>query len=72
MTKVKLSKVKQWEMDHPDDRPCPTGPTAAKAWKIKRGMYKEVDTFRNRRLWEKYDALMDEKWAAQQKQQQQP
>ena len=68
MKKVKLSKTKQWEIDHPDDRPCPTGPTAAEAWRIKRGISHPND-WRLRRVWEKYDALMAEKWAAQEKQQ---
>lgn len=68
MTKAKISATKQWETDHPDDRPCPDGPIAAKGWRIKRGISKP-DSWRDRPLWEKYDALMAEKWAAQKKQQ---
>ncbi len=33
-----LSPTKQWERDHPDDKPCPRDPTAAKAWRVKRGL----------------------------------
>jgi hypothetical protein len=34
----KLSPTKQWEQDHPDDVRCPATPSAAKAWRSKRGI----------------------------------
>lgn len=57
---AKVSKAKQWEMDHPDDRPCPKTPTAAKAWRINRGISKLGD-YRLLQVWKRYDAAMAEK-----------
>jgi hypothetical protein len=34
----KLSKTRAWELAHPNDVPCPRGPDAAKAWRLKRGL----------------------------------
>ena len=59
---AKVSKTKQWELDHPDDRPCPKGPTAAKAWRIQRGISKKPIVQPDRSLWEKYAALIEDKW----------
>jgi hypothetical protein len=68
MLTAKLSKTKQWEIDHPDDRPCPAGPTAARAWRIARGINK-AGSYRDQQLWKKYDLALADKWAAQKEQQ---
>ena len=60
MTK-KLSASKQWMIDHPDDVPCPNGPDAAAAWRLKRGIYTGESEIRAQ--WAKYEAAMAEKRA---------
>jgi hypothetical protein len=60
---AKLSATKQWELDHPDDTPCPSGSTAAAAWRRRRGLDAASNAIR-----EKYEAAMAEKRAWQAKQ----
>jgi hypothetical protein len=57
----KISKTKQWEMDHPDDVKYPAMPDAAKAWRRKRG--REAPSPDPDHL-ARYNAAMKEKQAA--------
>lgn len=65
MTK-KLSATEQWEKGHPNDKPCPSDPDSAKAWRFRRGIGDGATAFaaRRRAQWEKYEAVMAEKRAA--------
>jgi hypothetical protein len=55
----KLSPTRQWEVDHPHDKPCPKGPDTAKAWRHKRGLDAAGAALRK-----KYEAAMVETRAA--------
>ena len=38
--KKTVRMIEAWMRDHPDDVPCPQDPTAARAWRAKRGLEK--------------------------------
>jgi hypothetical protein len=48
----KLTPVQRWMKDHPDDTPCPKSPTAAKAWRVARGLqHTKAQTEQRERYW---------------------
>jgi hypothetical protein len=55
----KLSPTRQWEVDHPQDAPCPKDPGSAAAWRRKRGLDAAGAALRA-----KYEAAMVETRAA--------
>jgi hypothetical protein len=57
MTKKKLSPTQRWMQEHPDDKPCPRTPQAAKAWRIARGLER---TPAERKRHEKYQVALIE------------
>lgn len=61
---AKITKTQQWELDHPDDVPCPRGAPddyqarrAAREWRKARGIILEPAT---RKRLERYAAAMAE------------
>ena len=54
------SATAQWMLDHPFDRPCPTEPRAAAAWRRARCIGPNASA-RQRAIRAKYDAAMREK-----------
>jgi hypothetical protein len=59
----KISATKQWELDHPNDVPCPRNASPAQVWRRKRWL--EI-TPAMHAIREKYEAAMKEKseWEA--------
>jgi len=59
--KKTLSAVERWMLEHPGDAECPRDPTAATAWRRKRGLGRNAADVL---LWKKYERAMAEKRAS--------